>query len=91
MRLLRAHVAYYNEDRPHMALDGDAPVTRNVEPPNAGRIIAFPRVGGLHHRYSRLHDRGDEFFTTTAPAVALGVAGTTTAAAAEVGSACSAR
>src|SRR5258708_39745050 len=54
LRLVRQHVAYYNEDRPHMALDRDAPVTRNVEPPNAGRIIAFPRVGGLHHRYSRV-------------------------------------
>jgi transposase InsO family protein len=53
LRLVRAHVAYYNEDRPHMALDGDAPVTRLVEPSNAGRIIAFPRVGGLHRRYSR--------------------------------------
>jgi hypothetical protein len=30
-----------------------APVTHLVESPNAGRIIAFPRVGGLHRRYSR--------------------------------------
>jgi hypothetical protein len=53
LRLVRAHVAYYNEDRPHMALDGEAPLTRLVEQSNAGRIIAFPRVGGLHRRYSR--------------------------------------
>ena len=53
LRLVRAHVAYYNEDRPHMSLDGDAPVTRLVEPPNTGRGVAFPRVGGLHRRYAR--------------------------------------
>jgi putative transposase len=53
LRLVRAHVAYYNEDRPHMSLDGDAPVTRAIEPPIAGRVVALPRVGGLHHRYAR--------------------------------------
>ena len=52
-RLVRAHVAYYNADRPHMSLEGDAPVTRAVEPPIAGRVVALPRVGGLHHRYAR--------------------------------------
>jgi putative transposase len=54
LRLVRAHVAYYNEDRPHMSLSGDAPVTRPVEPASAGRVIALPRVGGLHHRYARV-------------------------------------
>jgi hypothetical protein len=53
LRLVRQHVAYYNEDRPHMALRGDAPVARAVEPPSAGEVVALPRVGGLHHRYSR--------------------------------------
>jgi len=53
LRLVRQHVAYYNEDRPHMSLDRDAPVARAVEPPNAGEVVALPRVGGLHHRYSR--------------------------------------
>jgi transposase InsO family protein len=51
--LVRQHVAYYNNDRPHMALGGDAPVTRNGDPPTSGNVIALPRVGGLHHRYSR--------------------------------------
>jgi len=53
LRLVRSHAAYYNEDRPHMSLDRDAPVSRTVEPPSAGRVVAFPRVAGLHHRYSR--------------------------------------
>jgi transposase InsO family protein len=53
LRLVRSHVAYYNNDRPHMSLAGDAPASRNVEPPAAGKVVALPRVGGLHHRYSR--------------------------------------
>jgi hypothetical protein len=53
LRLVRRHAAYYNEDRPHMALDGDAPVTRAVEPRELGNVVALPRVSGLHHRYVR--------------------------------------
>ena len=54
LRLVRQHVAYYNEDRPHMSLRGDAPVARPIEPPNAGEVVALTRVGGLHLRYSRV-------------------------------------
>ena len=53
LHLVRQHVAYYNEDRPHMSLAGDAPVTRAVEQKDFGKIVALPRVGGLHHRYVR--------------------------------------
>jgi len=52
LHLVQAHLDYYNEDRPHMALDRDAPIPRTVEPPSAGRVVAFPRVAGPHHRYS---------------------------------------
>jgi transposase InsO family protein len=52
-RVLRAYVAYYNADRPHLALDKDSPATRPVRPPGRGQVIAVPRVGGLHHRYDR--------------------------------------
>jgi transposase InsO family protein len=53
LRLVRQHVAYCNEDRPRMALQGDAPVARAVEPPDAGNVVALSRIGGLHHRYTR--------------------------------------
>jgi putative transposase len=53
LRLVREYVAYYDEDRPQMSLDRDAPVARAVQPPSGGRLVALPRVGGLHHRYSR--------------------------------------
>ncbi|MFC1642833.1 transposase [Myxococcota bacterium] len=50
---VRQHARYYNEDRPHRSLDGDAPVSRAVEPPSNGSVVALSRVGGIHHRYSR--------------------------------------
>jgi transposase InsO family protein len=53
LRAVRDYVAYYNGDRPHMSLGGEAPVTRPVEPPARGKVVALPRVGGLHHRYAR--------------------------------------
>jgi len=53
LRLVRDHARYYNADRPHMSLAGDAPMPRTVEPPAVGRVIALPRVAGLHHRYAR--------------------------------------
>ncbi|MBW2401994.1 MAG: transposase [Deltaproteobacteria bacterium] len=52
-RLLREYVDYYNAERVHTSLQ-DAPVGRPVEsrPSDRARIIGFPRVGGLHHRYA---------------------------------------
>jgi putative transposase len=40
--------------RTHLALGKDTPVTRPVLPLSAGRIVATPQVGGLHHRYDRI-------------------------------------
>jgi transposase InsO family protein len=54
LRMVREYAAYYNEDRPHLANGRDAPVARAVEGRDAGRVVALPRVGGLHHRYSRV-------------------------------------
>jgi len=52
-RLLRDYIRYYHEDRCHLGLKKDCPVRRHVSRrfhPKA-KIIASPRVGGLHHRY----------------------------------------
>ena len=52
-RILTRYFAYYHESRTHLSLDRNAPVPREVEPPSNGRVIAIPRLGGLHHRYTR--------------------------------------
>jgi putative transposase len=52
-RVLNEYVAYYSRTRTHLGLNKDAPVPRPVVPPTAGRVIAIPQVGGLHHRYER--------------------------------------
>jgi transposase InsO family protein len=44
---------YYHRARSHRALDQDSPDSRPVEPPDHGNIVALPRLGGLHHRYTR--------------------------------------
>ena len=52
-RLLGEYVSYYHEDRTHLTLDKDAPTQREVEsrPSPDAKVVALPRVGGLHHRY----------------------------------------
>ena len=52
-RVLRKHLAYYHRSRCHLALGRDAPDGRAVQGPERGKVIAFPEVGGLHHRYER--------------------------------------
>jgi len=52
-RVLSSYFQYYHESRTHLSLDKDCPEPRLVHPPTAGNIIAFPEVGGLHHRYER--------------------------------------
>jgi putative transposase len=52
-RLLTAYLTYYHGARTHLALEKDAPTTRRVQTPPEGPVVAFPEVGGLHHRYER--------------------------------------
>ena len=52
-RILVSYLDYYHEARTHLSLDKDSPTPREVEPVEKGRVVAFPMVGGLHHRYSR--------------------------------------
>ena len=50
---LKMFLDYYHRCRTHLALEKDSPGPRRVQPPDAGRIVAIPQVGGLHHRYER--------------------------------------
>jgi putative transposase len=52
-RLLISYLDYYHESRCHLSLGKDSPDGRPVQPPEMGKIIALPKVGGLHHRYER--------------------------------------
>ena len=52
-RILREYVEYYATARTHLSLAKDSPTPRAVESADAGEVIAFPMVGGLHHRYAR--------------------------------------
>jgi len=52
-RHLRNFVEYYHRSRTHLSLQKDTPESRPVQAPEAGRIVAIPEVGGLHHRYER--------------------------------------
>ena len=53
-RILASYLDYYHRSRCHLSLDKDAPYGRPVQPVSSGEIVAFPQVGGLHHRYERL-------------------------------------
>jgi transposase InsO family protein len=54
---LRRHLAvfseYYHRSRTHLSLQKDTPDKRPIQPRSAGKIVAIPEVGGLHHRYER--------------------------------------
>jgi len=52
-RQVKSFAAYYHGSRTHLSLAKDSPEPRAVHPPELGRIIAIPQVGGLHHRYER--------------------------------------
>ncbi len=51
-RILSAYAAYYNQARPHMALQKDAPLHRAVQ--RSGAIVGVPILAGLHHQYVRI-------------------------------------
>ena len=52
-RILRSYFQYYHEARPHLSLEHNSPIPREVEPAVCGKVISLPQVGGLHHRYAR--------------------------------------
>ena len=53
IRLVQAYISYYHEDRCHLGLNKDTPSLRAVthRPSPTAKVVALPRVGGLHHRY----------------------------------------
>lgn len=52
-RTLTAYLTYYHGSRTHLSLAKDAPTPRAVQAITQGTVVAFPEVGGLHHRYER--------------------------------------
>jgi transposase InsO family protein len=52
-RHLNRFLEYYHHSRCHLSLAKDTPESRPVQPPERGRVISIPQVGGLHHRYER--------------------------------------
>jgi len=52
-RLMKEYVRYYHPDRTHLALAKGTPAGREAANNSGvgGRIMAMPRLGGLHHRY----------------------------------------
>ena len=51
--LVTSFLRYYHEDRCHLGLERDTPEGRPVtrRPSSRAKVVALPRVGGLHHRY----------------------------------------
>src|SRR5438094_8035376 len=52
-RVLSSYFQYHHDTRTHLSLGKDCPRPRPIQSPSASNIIAFPEVGGLHHRYER--------------------------------------
>jgi len=53
-RLMSQYMRYYHEDRTHLGLAKDTPAGRPTAacPTVGSKILSFPRLGGLHHRYA---------------------------------------
>jgi putative transposase len=52
-RHIQEFLNYYHRHRPHLSLMKDSPEPRPVQPPESGRIVSIPVLGGVHHRYER--------------------------------------
>jgi putative transposase len=50
---MKQYLNYYNNERCHLSVERDSPNGRKVEkkPSESAKIIAFPKLGGLHHAY----------------------------------------
>jgi len=52
-RVLTTYISSYHHFRTHLSLAMDCPHSRAVAPPEMGKVLALPDVGGLHHHYVR--------------------------------------
>ena len=52
-RVLSCYFRYYHKSRNTSIATKDCPDPGRIQPPAVGKIVAFPRVGGLHYRYER--------------------------------------
>ncbi len=52
-RILESYFDCYHRCRTHLLLDKACPVPRATDPPENGKVVAFPQVGGLHNLYAR--------------------------------------
>ena len=50
-RLMTEYIRYYHDDRTHLGLAKQTPGRRVAAERGEGKVIAMPRLGGLHHRY----------------------------------------
>ena len=57
---LQAFLEYYHRSRVHLALEKDTPEPRRIQPPESGRVVSIPVLGGLHHRYERRDEHRDD-------------------------------
>jgi transposase InsO family protein len=53
-RVLSSYADYYQRTRTHLSLDKDIPDSGPIQHRSVGRVVAIPRVGGLHHHYEHL-------------------------------------
>jgi transposase InsO family protein len=53
-RVMSSYVDYYQRTRTHLSLDKDCPDSRPIQHRSAGRVVAIPKIGGLHHRCEHL-------------------------------------
>ena len=51
-RTLAAYFRYYHQSRPHLAIEKQCPIDRQVM--TEGAIVEIAELGGLHHRYERV-------------------------------------
>jgi putative transposase len=51
-RTLAAYFRYHHRSRPHLALEKQCPIERQIM--KRGAVIEIPELGGLHHRYERV-------------------------------------